>query len=244
MNIETVLTVEHFNDKLFRFTTTKNPDYKFIPGQFTMIGLPALASDLMRAYSIASPASVPYLEFYSIKVPDGEFTNPLSRINVGDEVEIADRPVGSLMVRCLKPGKRLWLLSTGTGIAPFMSIVRDSETFSQFDEVILTHTVRQEDELTYQQEIKNINNLFYYPTVTRQPESLYKKGRITQHIDSGELFKVVNIDLWTPKSDRAMICGSTEFVKDMEKYFKDNGWKLGSLREPGEFLIERAFVSK
>lgn len=244
MNIESVIEVEHLNDKLFRFTTTKHADYKFIPGQFTMIGLPSLGSDLMRAYSIASPATAPYLEFYSIKVPDGEFTNPLSQIEVGDQIEVADRPVGSLMIRCLKPGKRLWLLSTGTGIAPFMSIIRDEETFRRFDKVILTHTVRQEDELAYQQEIQKIDNLFYYPTVTRQENTRYAKGRITEHINNGLLFNASGIDSWAPDADRAMICGSTAFVKDMEMYFKDQNWQLGSLRSPGDFLIERAFVTR
>lgn len=243
MNIETVTHIKHLNDKLFRITTTRHADFRFIPGQFTMIGLPSTGSDVMRAYSIASSIEDPYLEFYSIKVPDGEFTEPLSRVRIGDEIEVSPRPVGSLMVKCLTPAKRLWLLSTGTGLAPFMSIIRDQDTFDKFDEVILTHTVRTADELSYQKEISIISGLKYYPTVTRDPEAPYKQGRITQHIYDGTLFEELGVETWNAANDRVMLCGSTEFVKELEAYFTDLGWKLGSAREPGEFLIERAFVS-
>lgn len=244
MNIETVIRVEHVNDKLMFITTTREEDFAFIPGQFTMIGLPEMGSDLMRAYSIASPPNRPYLEFYSIKVPGGEFTEPLSKVQVGDSIEVADRPVGSLMTKCLTPGKRLWLLATGTGIAPFMSIVRDPETYEKFDEVILTHTVRTTEELVFKDEIDAlIPGLKYYPTVTREHATDVLHGRITAHIDDGSLFHNLGVPEWRPESDRAMVCGSVDFVKHMEQYFKQHNWSLGSVRKPGEFLIERAFVA-
>lgn len=245
MSIVIVKSVEHFNEKLFRFTTTKPEGFKFVPGQFTMIGLPDRGDDVHRAYSICSSPNEPFLEFFSIKVPDGEFTQDLVRIIPGDEVEVSTRPVGTLVLDNLLPGKTLWMLATGTGIAPFISIVRDGSAFKQFERVVLVHSTRMWDEQAYQDEMRDRSPVWYVGTATRDFELLNNK-RITTMIYDGSLFREAvypPIPEWTPEHDRVMLCGNEDFVKEMREYFDSRDWKLGTRREPGHYLIEKAFVS-
>lgn len=218
-----------------------------------MIGLPKEdGKPLLRAYSIASPNWDEELEFYSIKVPDGPLTSRLQKIKPGDKVLLGKKPVGTLVLDALTPAKRLYMFSTGTGFAPFASLVRDPETYDRFDEVIVTHTCRDVAELEYSQEI--INNLINDPLVgemvegklrlynTCTREDFAKKGRITTLIESGDLFSDMGVPKLNPDTDRAMICGSIDMTKDIKALMEANGLKEGSNSEPAEFVIERAFV--
>ncbi|WP_117191500.1 ferredoxin--NADP reductase [Rhizobium terrae] len=250
---ETVLAVEHYTDRLFRFRMTRPAGFRFRSGEFAMIGLMVGDKPVYRAYSVASPAWDEELEFFSIKVPDGPLTSHLQKIKPGDTVLMRKKPTGTLVLDALTPGKRLYMFSTGTGIAPFASLIRDPETYEKFDEVILTHTCREVAELKYGfdlvEEIKNHeflaeivgDKLKHYPTVTRDASYPYR-GRITDLIENGKLFSDLGVPPLDPAVDRGMICGSAAMLKDTKDLLEKAGLVEGSNNKPGEFVIERAFV--
>ncbi len=229
MSIEKVLTVEHFNDKLFRITTTKPEGFKFVAGQFTTIGLPDRGDDIVRAYSMCSAPDEDFLEFYSIKVPGGVFTEDLQRVLPGDEIEVSTRPVGSLTLDWITPGDRLWLMATGTGIAPFISILRDKRTYEKFYDIRVVHSTRDIDDQAYKEELSCNDRIKYYPVITGIGDP-----RITTWFEECD-FK--------PEQDRILLCGNEEFNKQMRQILKDRGWVLGNRREPGTFSYEKAFAS-
>ncbi|MDG1821037.1 MAG: ferredoxin--NADP reductase, partial [Methylophilaceae bacterium] len=221
---ERVLSVHHWNDNLFSFKTTRDPGLRFENGQFVMIGLEVDGLALTRAYSIASPNYDEHIEFFSIKVPNGPLTSRLQHLKVGDDLLVSRKPTGTLVIHDLKPAKNLYLLSTGTGLAPFMSLIQDIEVYDRFEKVILVHGVRNINELAYADFIENElpnneffgeevrNKLIYYPTVTR--ESFRNQGRLTDLITSGKLFEDIGLPPTNPKDDRAMICGSPQMLKE------------------------------
>ena len=252
---ETVLSVEHFTDRLFSFAITRPQAFRFRSGEFVMIGLPKTAEQkrpVMRAYSIASPAWDDKVEFFSIKVPDGPLTSRLQTIAPGDTVLMGKKPVGTLVLDALLPGKRLWMFSTGTGIAPFASLIRDPETYERFDQVILTHTCREVAELSYGLqligELKEDplvgemigDKLLHITSVTREDYPL--KGRITHLMESGELWETVGAGPLDPEHDRVMICGSKEMIDDTAELCESFGLEEGSNSDPKQFVIEKAFV--
>lgn len=250
---ETVTAVQHYTERLFRFRMTRPADFRFRSGEFAMIGLMVDGKPIYRAYSIASPAWDEELEFFSIKVPDGPLTSHLCDIKVGDTVLMRKKPTGTLVNDALIPGKRLYMFSTGTGIAPFASLIRDPETYEKFEEVILCHTTREVAELQYGfdlvEEIRNHeflsevvgDKLKHYATVTRDP-SYPKQGRITDLMRSGKLFSDLGVPPLDPAIDRGMICGSTAMLKETKQLLIDAGLNEGANSKPGEFVIERAFV--
>jgi ferredoxin--NADP+ reductase len=254
MNEERVLSVHHWTDRLFSFTTTRDPALRFSNGHFTMIGLKINGKPLLRAYSIASANYEDHLEFLSIKVDGGPLTSHLKNIQVGDSVIVGRKPTGTLVVDYLLPGKRLYMLSTGTGLAPFMSIVRDPEIYDKFDQIVLVHGVRQVDELAYHDMLLEhlpkheflgelvSSKLRYYPTVTR--ESFRNTGRVTDLIESGKLFDDLELPPFDPAVDRVMICGSSEMLRDIKHILEGRGFKEGNTSTPGDFVIERAFAEK
>ncbi len=249
---EKVLSVTHYTDRLFRFTMTRPQGFRFRSGEFAMIGLMVDGKPLYRAYSIASPAWADELEFFSIKVPDGPLTSHLQNIKPGDEVLMRKKPTGTLVLDALTPGRRLYMFSTGTGIAPFASLIRDPETYEKFEEVILTHTTRDVAELKYGfdlvEEIRNDeilsevvgDKLRHYATVTR--EEFPFKGRITDLIENGKLFSDLGVPPLDPAIDRGMICGSSAMLKDTKGLLERAGLNEGANNKPAEFVIERAFV--
>jgi ferredoxin--NADP+ reductase len=253
-NEERVLSVHHWTDRLFTFTTTRDPSLRFSNGHFTMIGLRVHDKPLLRAYSIVSANHEDHLEFLSIKVPDGPLTSRLQHIKVGDTVIVGRKPTGTLLIDYLNPGKRLYLLATGTGLAPFMSIIRDPDTFERFEQVILVHGVRQVDELAYHELLTRTlpeheflgdmvkRQLRYYPTVTR--ESYEHMGRVTELMESGKLFADLGLPALDPAQDRAMICGSPAMLRDLKAMLEARGFKEGNTSKPGDFVIERAFVEQ
>jgi ferredoxin/flavodoxin---NADP+ reductase len=249
---ETVTGVEHYTDHLFRFRMTRPESFRFRSGEFAMIGLMVGDKPVYRAYSIASPAWDEELEFFSIKVPDGPLTSHLQQIKPGDTVLMRKKPTGTLVLDALTPGKRLYMFSTGTGIAPFASLIRDPETYEKFDEVILTHTCREVSELKYGfdlvEEIRNHeflaelvgDKLRHYATVTR--EDYAYTGRITDLIVNGKMFSDLGVPHFDPAIDRAMICGSSAMLKETKALLEQAGLNEGANNKPGEFVIERAFV--
>lgn len=249
---QTVLGVHHWTDRLFTFTTTRDAGLRFSNGHFTMVGLRVNDKPLLRAYSIASPNHEDHLEFLSIKVPDGPLTSRLQHLQPGDKVIVGRKPTGTLVTDYLLPGKRLYLFSTGTGLAPFLSIVRDPDTYERFEKVILVHCVRQVEELAYHdllaEELRAHEDLgelvrdklVYYPTVTRQPYR--NSGRITTLIDSGKLFEDLGFPELDPAGDRAMVCGSNAMLRDVRVLLEARGFSEGSTTDPGHFVVERAFV--
>ena len=251
---EKVLSVHHWTDRLFSFTTTRDMGLRFSNGHFTMIGLTVNNKPLLRAYSIVSPNYEEHLEFLSIKVPDGPLTSRLQHIQVGDSIIVGRKPTGTLLIDYLLPGKNLYMLSTGTGMAPFLSVLRDPETYERFEKVILVHGVRQVNELAYHdyltQELPQhellgemvTSQFLYYPTVTREP---YKNtGRIPDLMESGKLFADLGLPSIDPAQDRVMICGSPQMLKDLKSLLEHRGFQEGNTTRPGDFVIERAFAEQ
>jgi len=253
LNIARVETVTHYTDKLFAFTCERPPSLRFRSGEFVMIGLMAGDKPLLRAYSIASPAWDEQLAFYSIKVADGPLTSRLQNIQPGDEVLVGRKPTGTLVLDALLPGRRLFLLSTGTGIAPFASLIRDPETYERYEEVVLTHTCRTDRELDYGREVVAATvadplvgeeasvKLRHVTTLTREAHPI--SGRITTLIESAEFFSHVAIPAFDPEFNRLMICGSAPVLNDMKALASRAGFIEGANSEPGSFVIERAFAS-
>ncbi|MBE7730929.1 ferredoxin--NADP reductase [Komagataeibacter sp. FXV3] len=254
LNAETVLSVHHWTDRLFSFTTTRDPALRFENGQFTMIGIEVEGKPLLRAYSIASANYEDHLEFLSIAVPDGPLTSRLRHVKVGDKVLIGRKPVGTLLLDNLRPGRNLYFLSTGTGLAPFMSLIKDPECYERYDHVILSHTVRISGELAYSNHIRHElpeheflgedvkGKLLYYPAVTR--EEFAVTDRITKLIETGKIFRDLNIPELDPEHDRVMICGSPEMLADTEKLLQDRGFDEGNNSNPGAYVVEKAFAER
>lgn len=251
---EKVTWIHHWNNRLFSFRTTRDPGYRFKNGQFAMIGLETDGKPLMRAYSFASANYEEEFEFFSIKVPDGPLTSRLQHLKIGDTLLMSAKPTGTLILDRLLPAKRLYLISTGTGMAPFMSIIKDPETYETFDQVILAHGVRSISDLAYEDFIlKELPNheflgemvskqLIYYPTVTREPSKY--EGRLTDKFDSGELFTDLGFPEPTLEDDRVMICGSMPFTKSMTELLIDRGFTESRRGEQAHFVTERAFVEQ
>jgi len=249
---ETVTHVHHWTDSLFSFRTTRDKSFRFDSGQFIMMGLEIEGKPLLRAYSLASAAYADELEFFSIKVPDGPLTSRLQHLREGDTVLVGRKATGTLVHQNLLPGKRLYLLGTGTGLAPFLSVIKDPETYALYEKVILVHGCRHVAELAYGEmitgELPNDelvgavvkSQLIYYPTVTREP--FVNRGRITDLIASGRLFEDTKQPPLDRENDRIEICGSPEMVSDLRAYFTNLGFEEGSGSKAGHFVIEKAFV--
>ncbi|HEY9460386.1 MAG TPA: ferredoxin--NADP reductase [Paralcaligenes sp.] len=254
-NSEQVLSVRHWNDTLFSFTTTRDAALRFDNGHFVMVGLEINGKPLVRAYSIASANYEENLEFLSIKVPGGPLTSHLQHLQAGDSVLISKKPVGTLVTDDLAPGKRLYLFATGTGLAPFLSIIKDPGIYERFEKVVLLHGVRRVNELAYADFIQNElpeneyfgdvvkRKLIYYPTVTREP--FRHQGRITHLIETGKLFEDTGLPPLNPRTDRAMLCGSPNMLNDISHLLDSLGFKVSAaVGSPGDYVIERAFVEK
>ncbi|MGL4236660.1 ferredoxin--NADP reductase [Tabrizicola sp.] len=250
---QTVTQVTHWTDRLFSFRVTRPASLRFRSGEFVMIGLLGdNGKPLLRAYSIASPSWDEELEFYSIKVPDGPLTSKLQHIQPGDEIILRPKPVGTLVHDALLPGSRLWFLATGTGIAPFASLMRDPETYEKYDQVIMMHTCREVAELEYGRKLVESlkddpligemvgDKLKYYPTTTREP--FHHMGRITDNLTSGKVFADLGLAPMDPEEDRAMVCGSLAFNHDVKAVLEKFGLREGANSEPLEYVVEKAFV--
>ena len=254
LNVERVLRVHHWTDRLFSFALTRDPTFRFRSGQFTMIGLQVGGKPLLRAYSLVNSPYDDTLEFLSIKVPDGPLTSRLQHVEVGSEVLVGRKPVGTLLPDNLLPGRNLFLLGTGTGLAPFMSLIRDPDVYERFERVVLVHGCRFVDELAYGETIETIlpndeflgptvsEQLLYYPTVTREP--FRHNGRITTLIENGSICASLGLPALDPARDRLMLCGSPGLLRDMTAFFERSGVQEGSSNEPGQYVIEKAFVEK
>lgn len=252
VHAETVVSVRHYTDRLFSFRVTRPQSLRFRSGEFVMIGLPNAEKPVFRAYSVASPAWDDELEFFSIKVPDGPLTSELQKIQPGDTVLIRPKATGTLVLDALTPAKRLFMISTGTGVAPFASLLRDPETYEKFEQVILTHTCRDRAELVYGQElVANLENdpligeltrgrVRLYNSTTREPSE--RMGRITALISSGKFYEDLGIEKLNPETDRVMICGSMHMLRDVKELVEGLGFVEGSLSSPASFVVERAFV--
>ncbi|MDV2114701.1 ferredoxin--NADP reductase [Alcaligenes faecalis] len=254
-NTEHVLSVHHWNDTLFSFTTTRDAALRFHNGHFVMIGLEVDGKPLMRAYSIASANYEENLEFLSIKVQDGPLTSRLQHLKEGDTILVSRKPVGTLVIDDLRAGRNLFLFGTGTGLAPFMSIIKDPDTYERFEKVVLVHGVRFVSELAYSDFIQNElpqneyfgevvrEKLLYYPTVTR--EEFRHTGRITDLIETGKLCEDLGIPQLDPAQDRAMLCGSPAMLTDISAMLDKRGFEVSpGVGQPGDYVIERAFVEK
>ena len=251
---EKVLTVHLWTDRLFSFTTTRSDSLRFSNGHFTMIGLRVNDKPLLRAYSIVSPNYQETLEFLSIKVQDGPLTSRLQHIQPGDSVIVGHKPTGTLLIDYLLPGKRLYMFGTGTGLAPFMSIIRDPDTYEKFDEVVLVHGCRLVSELAYRDYITRelreheflgemvASQLKYYPTVTREP--FPTQGRIPDLIENGQMARDLGVPPLNPQVDRVMLCGSPEMLKSIKHVLEARGFNEGNTTTPGDFVVERAFVEQ
>ena len=252
---ETVLSVHHWTDRLFSFKTTRDETLRFSNGHFTMIGLRLEGGKpLLRAYSIVSANYEDHLEFLSIKVQDGPLTSRLQHIQVGDKIVVGKKPTGTLLIDYLLPGKNLYLFGTGTGVAPFLSIVRDPETYERFEKVILVHGVRQVAELAYQDYLSHelpaheflgemvSAQMLYYPTVTREP--FRTQGRIPDLIESGKMQADLGLPTFDPAHDRAMLCGSPAMLRQLKELLEARGFMEGNTTKPGDFVVERAFVEQ
>lgn len=250
---EEVLSVTHWNDKLFSFRTTRHSGFRFKNGHFTMIGLEVQGRPLLRAYSIASANYEDELEFFSIKVPDGPLSSRLQLIKPGDPVLVSNKPTGTLVLDNILPGRHLYLLSTGTGLAPFLSIIKDPETYEQYHRVVLIHGCRYVQELAYQQTINETlpgnpwfgeqvrNQLLYYPTITR--EAFKHQGRVTTLLSSGKLNRDIGLPLPDPEHDRFLICGSPAMLKESCALLEHHGFQESRHGKAAQYAIERAFVA-
>ena len=251
---ETVTSVHHWTEDLFSFTTTRDPGFRFKNGHFTMIGIPVEDKPLLRAYSIVSANYEDHLEFFSIKVQDGPLTSRLQHLQVGDPIFVNHKPTGTLIADNLLPGRNLYLLSTGTGLAPFLSIIKDPEIYDNFDKVVLVHGVRNIRELAYSEVISQKlpaneffgaqvqEKLIYYPTVTREP--FRNRGRLTDLITGGKLFSDVGLPEPELDIDRFMLCGSPAMLKETCAILDERGFRESRQGELGHYVIERAFVEK
>ncbi len=254
---QTVTEVKHYTDRLFSFRVSRPQSLRFRSGEFVMIGLMGEnGKPLLRAYSIASPSWDDELEFYSIKVQDGPLTSRLQHIQPGDQIILRPKPVGTLVHDALLPGKRLWLFATGTGFAPFASLLRDPETYERFERVIVTHTCRELAELTYSRDLidslksdelmqellgeEHLSKLTYYPTTTRDESP--KMGRITTLLKDGSLFADLGVDGFGPEADRAMVCGSIGLNLDLKEILEGFGLEEGANSDPKHYVVEKAFV--
>jgi len=249
---ETVVAVKHYTDRLFSFRITRPQGFRFRSGEFVMIGLPNAEKPVFRAYSVASPSWDDELEFFSIKVPDGPLTSELQKIVPGDTVLMRPKSTGTLVLDAVTPAKRLFMISTGTGIAPFASIVRDPDTYDKFSEIILTHTCRDHAELTYGTELFEAlrhdpligelveGRVTLYSTTTR--EITPRMGRITRLIEDARFYADLGITPLDPDNDRVMICGSMSMLRDVKTLVEGLGFAEGSHSEPADFVVERAFV--
>ena len=254
-NVERVLQVHHWNETLFSFKTTRDSALRFRNGHFVMIGLEVEGRPLTRAYSIASANYEEHLEFFSIKVRNGPLTSRLQHLKEGDSILVGRKPVGTLVIDDLLPGQQLYLLGSGTGLAPFLSIIKDPDTYERFERVVLVHGVRHISELAYADFIREelpqneflgeliARQLLYYPTVTREP--FHNRGRLTHLIESGKLFADLGLPPLDPARDRVMVCGSPGLLKDTCALLNERGFAISPhIGEPGHYVIERAFVEK
>ena len=251
---ETVLEVRHWTDSLFSFRTTRDPAFRFLSGQFTMIGMPVDGKPLLRAYSMASAHYDEQLEFFSIKVPSGPLTSRLQHMKVGDTLLVGKKPVGTLVQDSLTPGRTLYLLGTGTGLAPFASIVRDPDCYERFEHIVLVHGCRHVAELKYGEALverlqadEHLSEIVgpklrYYPTATREP--FRNTGRIPVLLENGRLASDLGLPVFGPAQDRVMLCGSPAFLDDMVALLDRTGFSEGSHSKPGTYVIEKAFVEK
>lgn len=252
---ETVLDVRHWTDNYFSFTTARDDGFRFDNGQFVMIGLEVNGKPLMRAYSIASANWEEQLEFFSIKVPNGPLTSRLQHIQPGDTILLSRKPTGTLLISDLLPGKTLYLLSTGTGLAPFLSIIKDPETYERFEHVVLTHGVRNVQDLAYADYIQKelpkheflgeeiAKKLLYYPVVSREPFA--HQGRVTDLMDNGQMMRDLGLPELNAETDRAMICGSPQMLADFRRILDSRGFTAAPrIGTPGHYVFERAFVEK
>lgn len=251
---ETVTYVHHWTDTLFTFKTTRDPSFRFINGQFAMIGLFVDNKPLLRAYSMVSSNYEEFLEFLSIKVPDGPLTSRLQHLKVGDRIIVGKKATGTLLQDNLTPGKTLYLLSTGTGLAPFMSVIKDPDAYERFEKIVLVHGVRTVGELAYQDFITRElpaneffgemvkDKLVYYPTVTR--EAFRNQGRVTDLIRSGKLFSDLGLPPLNIATDRIMLCGSPAMLAEMREMLDGLNWQEGSTTGAGQYVIEKAFVEQ
>jgi ferredoxin--NADP+ reductase len=252
--LEEVTWVHHWTDRLFSLKCTRNPALRFTSGQFAMIGLMVAGKPLVRAYSMVSPAWEEHLEFLSIKVQDGPLTSRLQHIKVGDRMLVGQKPVGTLVPENLLPGRNLWMLATGTGLAPFMSLIRDPEIYDRYERVIIAHTVREVAELAYRDYITQelpqhellgemvAEKLIYLPAVTREPFPV--QGRITTRLETGEAERQAGVAPLDPAHDRVMICGSEAMNADCKALLEARGFVEGNNSEPGTYVVEKAFVTK
>ena len=250
--VERVTQVQHWTESLFTLKTTRDPGLRFQSGQFVMLGLEVAGRPLLRAYSIASPYYADELEFYSIKVADGPLTSHLMNVKAGDEILVGKKPTGTLILDGLRPGKTLYLVGTGTGLAPFLSLVRDPEVYERYERVVVTHTVREVADLNYREFLSHelaadpdlgeliAPKLIYYPSVTREP--FVNQGRITDLMASGKLFDDIGLPPLDPAHDRLMLCGGPSVLADLKTLLLDRGYEEGSIASPGDFVLERAFV--
>lgn len=254
LNTEQVLSVHHWTESLFSFTTTRDPAFRFRNGEFVMIGLKVNEKPLLRAYSIVSANYEDKLEFFSIKVQDGPLTSRLQHLKVGDAIIVGRKPTGTLVLDNLKNGRNLYLIGTGTGLAPFISLIKDPETYERFERVVLVHGCRHVNELAYGEFITAAlprdelvgelirEQLIYYPTVTREP--FRNRGRVTDLITSGKLFEDTGLPPLDRAHDRVMLCGSPQMLADVRTILDDGGFVEGNHGEAGEFVVEKAFVEK
>lgn len=253
IGMETVLDVHHWNETLFSFRTTRDAGLRFENGQFVMIGIQVNNRPLLRAYSIASANHEEHLEFLSIKVPDGALTSRLQHLKPGQDLLVGRKPTGSLLLSDLHPGRNLYLLATGTGLAPFLSLVKDPEAYERFEHIVLVHGVRRISELAYEEYLTKTlpeheylgdeirEKLIYYPTVTREPYR--NRGRITDLLRSDELSKEVGLENLSPQKDRVMICGNQSMLTELSELLDERGFQISpGVGEPGDYVIERAFA--
>jgi ferredoxin--NADP+ reductase len=254
INQERVVSVHHWNETLFSFTTTRDPGFHYRNGHFVMVGLEVAGRPLMRAYSVVSPNYEEELEFYSIKMADGALTSRLQHVRAGDRVLVSRKPTGTLVLDNLLGGRCLYLLATGTGLAPFMSIIRDPTTYERFERVVVAHGVRRVSDLGYRRTIEDElprhqlvgdavkAQLLYYPAVTREP--FRNQGRLTALMASGKLPADLGLPPLDPARDRAMICGSPSMLSDLVTLLESRGFHEGNSEGAGEYVIEKAFVEK